>query len=294
MAAVRRSWKRLALVVAAIVLVVPVVVAVLLVLVGGIFSHRSVQSSARELFERDMEGEASGVVTETDIAGLPEPVQRWLRSSNVVGNEPVRTMRLRQEGRFRQNEGGRWMDYEAVEFFSVDPPAFVWRASFNFAGVPFLEVRDSYREGKGETAVRLAFSIPVGTERGPEVDQGDLLRFLNETMWFPSAALSDYIEWEPVDANSARATMSYAGVTASAVFEFDGDGRLVNMSADRYGKFDGEFSMERWMTPLHEHAEFEGVRVPTKGTGVWALDSGDFSYIELEVTEINYNVSEGF
>ena len=51
---------------------------------------------------------------------------------------------------------------------------------------------------------------------GPKVDQGALLRYLNETMWFPAAALSPYITWQDKNANSATATMSYESVTAAA------------------------------------------------------------------------------
>ncbi len=290
----RRRYVRITVITIVALLVVTVVIAVVLSFVAGIFSHRSIHASARDLLEDGFRDAPAKTVTEADLAGLPEPVQRWLRASNVVGSEMTRTVRLRQEGRFRQSEGGMWMSFEAVEYYSVNPPGFIWRARFRFAGVTYLEVRDSYLEGRGETSVRPLSLFTAGADRGPEVDQGDLLRFLNETMWFPSAALSDYIEWTPVDESSATATMNYRGVTASAVFVFDGQSRLTNMIANRYGKFGGEFVMETWTTPLDAHGEFSGVAVPTEGTGVWLLDSGDFEYIDLEITEIEYNVDSPF
>ncbi len=290
------SYSRLrkVLIIIAVTLIALVAAAVLLYLIGGALSHRSLQSTARELLETGAASGRSGLVSESDIAHLPDPVQRWLVASNTVGSEHVRTVRLKQSGRFRQSEDGQWMQYEAVEYFSVNPPEFLWRARFKTVGLPLIEVRDSYSDGKGKTEVKIASLIPMGSESGPEADQGDLVRYLNEIMWFPSAALSDYIQWEPIDSNSAEATMTYRDVTASAVFYFDEAGHLVNISADRFGKFGDNYSLERWSTPLSTYREFEGIVVPTEGVGVWNLETGDFPYIEPEVSDVSYNVTEPF
>ena len=61
-----------------------------------------------------------------------------------------------------------------------------------------------------------------------------MLRYLGEIVWVPSAALSDYITWEEMDSTTARATMSYGGITASGIFKFDENGAFVSFEADRY------------------------------------------------------------
>jgi len=137
--------------------------------------------------------------------------------------------------------------------------------------------------------IKLLSLVTVADARGPEIDQGALLRYLNETMWFPTAALSDLIQWAGVDANSARATMSYEGVTASAVFIFNPQGELTNMVAERYRSLDSGFSLDTWATPVREYGEFHGLRIPTRGEGVWQLSSGDFAYIRVEIADIEYN-----
>jgi hypothetical protein len=119
------------------------------------------------------------------------------------------------------------------------------------------------------------------------MDQGALLRYLNEAMWFPGAALSPYITWTELDANSAMATMSFAGVTASATFFFDAEGRPIDMIAERQDLARGQ--LETWPTPLLAYDEFQGVRIPSEGTGVWKYESGDFPYIELRITDLEVN-----
>lgn len=263
------------------------------VFIGGILSGRSLGNEVRAMFDATRNHE-SDVVSESDLAGLPEPVQRWLRHSNVVGRKKADTVRLKQEGQFRRGENASWMPYTAEEYFTVDPPAFIWNARFKIIGLPLMEARDSYRQGKGTIRIKLGSVIPVGTETGPEMDQGAMLRFLNEIMWFPSAALSDYIEWSPIDFNRAKATMTYKGVTASAVFHIDLPGNMTNMVAERYGNFGDGYSLEEWLTPIQEHGEFHGVEVPVKGQGVWNLESGSFAYIRLNVTDIDYDITESY
>jgi hypothetical protein len=214
-------------------------------------------------------------------------VQRWLRWARVVGTQRPVSVRLKQTGQFRLTEGGGWLPFRAEEYYTTDPPGFVWSVTLRLAGLLPISGRDRYFEGRGDIEMRLLSLVPVARSRGRGLDQGALLRYLNEIMWFPAAAVSPYIRWEGVDANAARATLSYRGVTASATFMFDAQDRLINMVARRYN--DARARVETWSTPLNAYGEFEGVRVPVAGEGVWTYDSGDFPYIRLRITELQYN-----
>lgn len=229
-------------------------------------------------------------VTESDLNGLPNPVQHWLREAGVIGKERAVSVRLKQEGFFRRSPDSKWMPYHAVQYYTIDVPAFLWHAKIKALPVMRLSVRDKYQNGHGNMLIRLFGLIPVGNATDPKLDQGTLLRFLNETMWFPSAALSKYITWEAIDDSSARATMEYKGVQGSAIFYFNKDGMIKNMVANRYMEKHGEYEMHPWATPISKYRTFDGITIPAEGEGIWKLDSGDFSYIKLKITEIQYNV----
>jgi hypothetical protein len=157
-----------------------------------------------------------------------------------------------------------------------------------------LDVMDRYAGGRGSIDARLLSLLPVARASGLEIDQGALLRYLNEATWYPAAMLAPYVSWEGIDASSAKATMSYAGVTASATFAVDERGDLTNMVAQRYRMVGRETSLDMWSTPFTDHGEFNGVRVPVAGEGVWKLPDGDFSYIRLRVTDIEYDRAEAY
>ncbi len=260
-----------------------------ILITGGCSSmNRLVKKEVNEIFQNA--AASKEIIKSEDIAGLPEPVLRWLKYSNIIGKERIRVVRLKQKGFFRTGPDKKWMPFNAREYYTTDPPAFIWSATVRMAPLVPLKVRDKYAEGKGKMQVKLLGLFSVVDETGDEIDQGAMVRYLNEIMWFPSAALNDYIKWEPVDANSAKATMSYRGVTASAIFYFDEEGKVTNMIAERAMYEDNAFVYKKWSTPISEYGEFNGIRVPVKGEGVWLLESGDFSYIRLEVTDIEYNV----
>lgn len=122
------------------------------------------------------------------------------------------------------------------------------------------------------------------------MDKASFIRYFNEIMWFPTAYLSDVVEWEPIDKNSARATITDDDLSVSAVFNFDDKGKLTNFTAKRSRDTSGGKMVETtWSTPISEYREMAGLRLPVKGEGVWNLKSGEFPYIRIEITDVEYN-----
>jgi len=264
---------------------------ILLAVVVGFATSRFERATAehvRSLLAEAREGPRAPV-SEQDIGQLPEPVQRWLRASSVLGKERVRSVRLTQRGTLRTAADQKGMPATAEQYFSVEPPAFVWAVDVVMFGVIPVVGRDRYSGGHGHMLIRGASLFTLADARGPNIDQGTLLRFLGETVWFPSAALSDVIRWQPLDATRARASMSYAGVSASAVFVFDERGRFSALEAERYFERGGVSTLEPWRVTAEQWKSFSGVEVPVRGRVTWRLQSGDFEYYVWEIVDLEYD-----
>jgi hypothetical protein len=265
-----------------IVLAVPVIIAA----AQAHFHHQSA-TLVSQLLAR-AETPAVAVVGAGDVAALPPPVRRWLESSGVVGRPRVRTVQLDQRGQLRSAASGPWLPARARQWFTVDPPGFVWTVDLTMKGLPVVG-RDSYRDGHGRMLIEGAGFAKIVDGRGPQIDQGTLLRYLAELIWFPSAALASYVRWDPVDDTSARATMSYAGVTAAAVFTFDAEGRVQQISADRYLGSGDAATLERWSARVQAWRRLNGVVIPVEGVVGWKLKTGDFDYYRWQITRIEYD-----
>jgi len=256
--------------------------------IANILFDQKVKKEVREFFNSNVEN-TDEIIQKADLEGLPLCVQKWLENSQVIGKERIRTVRLKQKAVMRMKEEQPWMPTEAEQYFTIDKPGFIWKAKIKAAPSLYIVGRDKYYEGKGNMLIKILSLITVADSRGKELDQGTLLRYLAETVWFPTASLSSYVTWEEIDSNSAKATMSYRGVTASGVFIFNEKGEVINFVAERYMELNGQYVLETWLVLMEDYKEFNGIKIPTKGEVIWKLKTGDFSWYHFEITEIEYN-----
>ncbi len=137
--------------------------------------------------------------------------------------------------------------------------------------------------------IKLNSLINVVNEQGEKLDEGTLQRYLGEMVWFPSLALSPYITWEPIDDTTAKATMTYEGTTGSGTFYFNTNGDVTKFSALRYKGNEEGANRHEWIMNISEHKTFEGIKVPAVMSSTWKLDEGDWTWLKLEVKDIQYN-----
>lgn len=249
--------------------------------------NQKVEKEVEELFSKV--GNEGEIVTQEDISELPPSVIKWLEYVGIVGKEKIVSVYVKQKAEMRLEKDKPWMPVEAEQYFTSDEPGFIWKANIKAAPLFHISGRDKYENGKGNMLIRILSLFTVADSKGVEIDQGTLLRFLAETMWFPTAALNEYLTWEEIDQYNAKATMTYGDVTASGIFTFNDEGQVVNFEAERYGEFNGEMRLETWSIPVQEYKEFEGIKIPTKGSVTWKIDTGDFNWFNFELTEVKYN-----
>lgn len=117
-------------------------------------------------------------------------------------------------------------------------------------------------------------------------------RYLSEVVWFPTAALSNYITWEKIDSLSARAIMNYKGSTGSGVFYFNSEGNFIKFSTMRYMGSGDEAVLKEWIITAKEYQIINGINIPVILDVTWKLDSGDFKWFALQVYDVEYNKAE--
>ena len=231
------------------------------------------------------------LVSKSMLADLPAPVQRYMSFTDVLGKPWINSVVLNQVGKFRQGIDRPWMPMTAKQIYTISPPSFVWDARFKIVGLPLLRARDEYRFGRGRMHGKLAGLITVFDSQGEKLDQGAMIRYLSEMIWFPTAFLGANITWQAVDSLSSDVQLIDAGKTVSGRLFFDDEGRPTNFTAMRYREIDGDFSLDAWSTPITGYGERAGLKLPTQGQAVWNLQSGDLMYVDLEIKEVEYNTA---
>jgi len=220
------------------------------------------------------------------LRNLPEPVSRWLRTSGALEQKPVRRVRLRQRGRMRLKPGQKqWIGVEARAIYTLDNPGFLWQIRTAVSGLPLVG-RDLYFKGKGAMEIRIGGVIPVvRVSNHWRINEATLQRYLGEMVWVPSGLASPCIEWEAIDAFSARATMTYEGVKGSGVFHFNSRGEVTRFVARRFRDIRDDERRE-WVVTVIKTGIVDGVRIPLGLEVSWIFEEGPFSWYEFEVFDL--------
>ncbi|UCH63682.1 MAG: hypothetical protein JSU77_04340 [Fidelibacterota bacterium] len=265
-----------------------IVTGMVLILGAATASGQGFKREVADIFA-EVTAEEPTVVSEADLVGLPESVQRYLRYTGVVGQPRIQAVRLKQRGDMRRAPDKPWMPMKAVEYYTTNPPAFIWKGDFKAAPLFKITALDRYRHGRGNMRIKLLGLFKVADLRAPELDHATLIRFFSEGIWFPTVFLEDYVTWEAVDSLSAKVTMTYEGVTASGVFTFNELGQAVNFETERYMEKEGTFELKPWSTPIEGYREMNGMMIPSSGEAVWHLEDGEFPYWRGEIFDLEYN-----
>lgn len=178
--------------------------------------------------------------------------------------------------------GGRPLRFEAVEELAADAVAFAWRARFPILGPLSMRVTDSYQPPDGLLEVRV-LGLPVRRSRGPQLAQGEALRYLAEIPWVPQATrLNRELQWREIDDSTAEVSTEVAGDRVAVEFSFE-HGEIVRAEAER-PRLEAGGAVTRWFGEFGDYASFAGIRMPTRGEVSWDLPEGPFTYWRGTVT----------
>jgi hypothetical protein len=227
------------------------------------------------------------------LATLPPPVRRYLEKALGSRARAVRTVRLRHGGTFRTKLDGKWLPIRGEQYFAANPPGFIWWGRVAMIPGLWVEARDRSVGGTGHMLVRVESTFTLADVRGPELDQGALLRLLGEMVWFPTSFLDErYVTWSPVDDRRATATLRVGGQEVSGVYEFGDDGLPTAFRADRYRDLGRGRSV---LTPfIGESADFRdegGLLVPHRMTALWVVAGEAIPYAQFVVESIAYDAT---
>ncbi len=263
------------------------ILVLIVVTIGSILFRLSTRRRMKKLVSRaKLSSNRLEVAARFDA--LPEPAKRMIRFSCGAKIQIPKLVYLHQIGRIRKDVNSPWLEIEAQQVYSTNPPAFLWSMESPYDKTSTVLGRDFLIDGVGGMQISFLGTVPIVNKVGTvEMNQGAMLRYLNElVMWFPQALLGREIGWKEVRESSATVTFTELGRTVEGRIEVDPEGRLVNFVAKRYRSLDKGYELREWSTPVDEYGEFNGQKLPRRGHGVWSLDDAELTYIELTVDQI--------
>jgi hypothetical protein len=278
----------------------------LILLLAAVYGFASLGPTSLHAQFRDRATEAvtdahaapEALVTEGDLADLPEPLAAYIRRSGAVGKPRVTNFSAHFHGRIRSGPDQAWMPFTGEQLNTYGPrPERVFIMDATRSGLP-VTVLHSFRDTTATMRAKVLSLFTVVNASGPQMDRGETVTVFNDLVVLaPSAIVDAPVRWTAVDAHHVQGAFTDGDQTVSAELTFDATNDLVNfVSEDRLrASADGKsFTPQVWSTPLAEHRDTTGRRVLVMGEGRWRAPppEGLFTYVEFHVDDIAYNLHD--
>jgi hypothetical protein len=228
------------------------------------------------------------LLTETDIALLPSPVQKYIQYSGAIGKPKVKNMKIVFEGEMR-NKGKDFFKFTSTQynFFDNLTRLFFMKAKMYGTTVPGYHC---YQNATASMQVKLLGLFNVANVKGNKMNKAETVTVFNDMCLMAPASLIDKrIEWVPIDSLSARAIFTNVVNKISATLYFNEEGQLINfISEDRYAIND--MKQYRFSTPAKKYIKLDERNVIKYGEAAWHYPDGEFVYGKFTLKSIEYNV----
>jgi len=258
----------------------------LALLVGKINLSWQFSKQVKTLFAQS-ENISNCTFHKSQLDSLPDPVQRYFKLVLKDGQPFINYVRMTHDGQFKTGLDKAWINIKGEQYATTEKPGFIWKGT-----TTLFTARDMYMEDKGRLTVSLFSLVNVVDAQGEQYDQGELLRWLGESILYPTNLLPGArLQWFPIDANKSKLTYNYNELSLFFNITFNQVGEIKEMETKR---FMDEKNLETWIIKVSDYLEFNHVLVPTVFEVLWRLDRGDFSYAKFCVKKLEYDNSKQF
>lgn len=258
----------------------------LTLLIGKINLSINFSKEVKELFAQS-KSISEQKFHKNQLDNFPKPVQRYFNHILKEGQPYISYARIKHDGQFKTGFDKDWINIKGEQYATTAKPGFIWKGTTSM-----FVARDMYISDKGRLIVSLFSLYNVVDAEGEQYNQGELLRWLGESVLYPTNLLpSEKLQWLPIDTQTAKLTYNYKGLSLFFIITFNDIGEITEMETKRYMD---EKKLETWVIKATNYRELNNVLIPTAFDVLWRLEKGDFSYAKFNITEVEYNKPEKF
>lgn len=198
-----------------------------------------------------------------------------------------RDVLLEQEGEIRLGPDKPWMPFTAEQRGFTTETGFLWHARVKMAPLVTCVVEDAFEDGHGRLDAKVFGLVPVARARGPEVDRGEVQRYLAELPWCPAALVANpALRFREMSDGPIRV---WVGDDEDSWVDlaFDGEGDVVAASTTTRARGD-QGETQPWEGRFSDYRDFGGIRAPARGEVGWLTPQGPYLYWRGEVTSLGW------
>lgn len=227
-----------------------------------------------------------------EFSKLPLVIQRYIEHCGYIGTPKMSYLKMEyRDVDFMQGKEGPTLKIDYTQYDFVAEPCRMALIDSSMFGVPF-EGYDYYQNGVGGMKGVIAKGITIFHQIGEEMDKACLVTYLAESMFAPAILLQDYISFEEISDYEVKATIHYAGQSASGIFTFNEQYEFISFTTNDRGVTNPDGTMEYipWSAVCSEYELSEsGIKYPAKFKAIWNYPDGDFLYFDGVISAVSYD-----
>jgi len=262
--------------------------------IGVYTTNSSIEERADKLADM-AEKQAPEKFYYAEIDSLPAPVQKYFRFAIKEGVYKPRFVRLKQSGKFKTSVGADFKDLTAEQYSITSQPGFIWSGEIDFAKLIWIKGIDTYFDGEGSLLIKFMSGITISQESGKEIAQAQVVRWLMEAAWYPSAFLpSENLTWRAIDSTSAEIHFTENDLQIYALVHFNDNGSISKIKTQRYMTTNAGPVLTDYTGYFSDYKEVDGITIPLHGEVEWNLENQDFLYGKFDIDTIEFDKFEPF
>ncbi len=236
--------------------------------------------------------EEGQVFKSEEFQKLPLAIQRYIYYCGYIGTPKMSYLKMEyRDVDFMQGKEGPALKIDYTQYDFVSEPCRMALIDSSMFGVPF-EGYDYYQNGVGGMKGVIAKGITLFHQIGEEMDKACLVTYLAESMFAPAILLQNYISFEEISDYEVKATIHYAGQSASGIFTFSEQYEFISFTTNDRGVTNPDGTMEYipWSAVCSEYELSESrIKYPAKFKAIWNYPDGDFLYFDGVISAVSYD-----
>jgi hypothetical protein len=216
-------------------------------------------------------------MSETDAqhrARLPGAVYDLAIRLGVKPDDNRSSVKLTQTGRMKRSlETDSWMAFTATQTISNRTSEFDWLGRFGPFGI--ISARDALEHGEGRLDIMALGFIPIArADHTPTLVRGELMRYLAELAWAPSALLlNTTLRWREDGPDTLAVQAGADETTSDVILSLDNDGRIAGAFApDRPRSVAALYQPTPWRGLFYDYCLYDGRWIPFAGEVGWEIN----------------------
>lgn len=198
----------------------------------------------------------------------------------------VRGIKTIQQGEIRMGRDARWNAFTAEEFVDATSSAFCWNARIGSRLLTSVQVTDAYQNGRGRLALKKG-PIPLKKMLGPDVDKGELQRYLGYIGYCPAMLVNNHsLELTAVGPSALRVSDRADPNQESVEYNIDPNGRPASIRCVRPMTVGARVILTPWSASAGDPGEWGGMRIARHMEAAWNPPEGSFAYIRIELMSV--------